>query len=306
MSEATHAGQRVSSGWAFYLAGNMPGALRDFQAALKDESDHVQALSGFIQTLMAMNRWAEAGEAAERFLKLAPDMALPHRLKGEILRHQRSLVSAERHAREALRLAPDDPVSHHYLAVNLYDQKEYAEALRIVDEGRRIDPGYAVLAAQKALIMLHHRGPRAAEPYAEEALRLGGDESYVLTNVARVMLMRGRLEMARDLLSEVLRRDSNDEEAISLYLLTDPHKYRLLRWRSRFAFWRKDHGVPGWIAWLSVWALIIALLIAVAVAGQVPAFVVAFAYQLFWRAQYAGHRKRVKAHFAKPTLNKGF
>lgn len=306
MSEATHAGQLVSSGWAFYLAGNMPGALRDFRAALEQEPEHVQALSGFIQTLMAMNRWSEAGEAAARFLKVAPDMAQPHRLQGEILRHQRSLVSAEKHAREALRLEPDDPLSHHYLAVNLYDQKNYREALRIVEEGRKLAPGYSVLAAQKALIMLHHKGPRAAEPFAQEALRLRGDDTYVLTNVARVMLMRGRLEMARDLLMEVLQRDANDEEAISLYLLTDPKRYRLLRWRSRFGFWRKDHGFLGWIAWLTVWSLIIAALIAVAVAGQVPAFFVAFAYQMFWRAQYAGHRKRVKAHFAKPVLNKGF
>lgn len=306
MSEATHAGQLVNSGWSFYLAGNMPGALREFQAALQHEPEHLQALSGFIQALMAMSRWAEAGEAATRFLKLAPDVALAHRLQGEILRHQRSLVSAEKHAREALRLAPDDPVSHHFLAVNLYDQKKYAQALQIVDEGRRIDPGYAVLAAQKALILLHHKGPRAAEPVAEEALQLRDDDSYVLTNVARVMLMRGRLEIAHNLLSEVLQRDANDEEAISLYLLTDKSRYRLLRWRARFGFWRKDHGFLGWIAWLGVWGLIIAVMIAVAVAGQVPAFLVAFAYQLFWRAQYAGHRKRVKAHFAKPELKRGF
>ena len=60
-----------------------------------------------------------------------------------------------------------------------------------------------MLAAQKALILLHFKGPKAAEPFADEALRLRGDDAYVLINVARVMLMRGKLEKARDLLDQI-------------------------------------------------------------------------------------------------------
>ena len=163
-----------------------------------------------------------------------------------------------------------------------------------------------MLAAQKALILLHFKGPKAAEPFADEALRLRGDDAYVLINVARVMLMRGKLEKARDLLEEVLRRDANDEEAISLYLLSDPRRYRLLRLRVQLPYWRKANGVFGWVVWIGLIVLLVGLLLTAAIAGRVPAIVVAVAYQLFWRAQYASHRKQVKKHFAQAQLKAGY
>lgn len=302
MSEAQQAGQLANSGWAFYLAGNRQGALRDFRAALAVDPDHIDALTGLIQTQLALNQMPAASEAAGQLLKAAPNLAQAHRMQGEVLRRQRRFADAERHVRNAIRLDPTDPLGHHYLAVILFERKQFRQALRIVEDGRRLSPSYAVLAAQQALILLHLKGPRAAEPYADEALRLRGDDSYVLTNVARVMLMRGKLAKAHDLLEEVLRRDANDEEAISLYLLADPQRYHLLRMHVRFPYWRKANGLLGWMVWLCVWIVIIGVLLVAAVAGRVPAFVVAVGYQLFWRAQYAGHRKRVRQHFAQQQL----
>lgn len=301
MSEG-QAGQLATTGWAFYLAGNRQGALRDFRAALAVDPDHVNALTGLAQTHMALNRLPEAGEVATHLLKVAPGLAQAHRIQGEVLRRRRRLGEAEQHIRKAIKLDPDEPIGYHYLAVIQFEQKQYRSALATVDEARELAPWYAVLAAQKALILLHFKGPKAAEPFADEALRLRGDDTYVLVNVARVMLMRGKLAKAHDLLEEVLRRDANDEEAISLYLLSDPKRYRLLRLRVQMPFWRRANGVFGWIVWIALIVLLISVLLIAAIAGRVPAFVVAVAYQLFWRAQYAGHRKRVKAHFAQAQL----
>lgn len=301
MSEG-QAGQLATSGWAFYLAGNQQGALRDFRAALAVDPDHVNALTGLAQTHMALNQLPAAGEVAKHLLKVAPGLAQAHRIRGEVLRRRRRLGEAEEHIRKAIKLDPDEPIGYHYLAVIQFEQKQYRNALATVDEARKLAPWYAVLAAQKALILLHFKGPKAAEPFADEALRLRGDDTYVLVNVARVMLMGGKLVKAHDLLEEVLRRDANDEEAISLYLLSDPNRYRLLRLRVQMPFWRKANGVFGWIVWIALMVVLIALLLVAAIAGRVPAFVVAVAYQLFWRAQYAGHRKRVKAHFAQARL----
>lgn len=301
MSEG-QAGQLATSGWAFYLAGNRQGALRDFRAALAVDPDHVNALTGLAQTHMALNQLPEAGEVAKYLLKVAPDLAQAHRIQGELLRRRRRLSEAEQHIRKAIKLDPDEPIGYHYLAVIQFEQKQYRSALATVDEARKLAPWYAVLAAQKALILLHLKGPKAAEPFADEALRLRGDDTYVLVNVARVMLMRGKLAKAHDLLQEVLRRDANDEEAISLYLLSDPKRYRLLRLRVQMPFWRKANGVFGWIVWIALVVLLISLLLVAAIAGRVPAIFIAVAYQLFWRAQYAGHRKRVKAHFVQAQL----
>jgi hypothetical protein len=38
----------------------------------------------------------------------------------------------------------------------------------------------------------------------------------------------------------------------------------------------------------------------------VPGIVAALAYRWFWTSQYNGHRKEVKAHFARADLKPGF
>ncbi|MEQ1781978.1 MAG: tetratricopeptide repeat protein [Hyphomonadaceae bacterium] len=306
MSEGQRAEQLVTTGWALYQAGNRRGALRDFRAALAIDPDNPEALVGLSQAQIALGSFVDAGETADRLLELAPNMAQAHRIRGEVFRRQRKLTPAARYFKESIRLNPDEALGYHYLGVAQFERKQYAEALKTVDEGRRIAPWYGVLAAQKALILLHHKGPKAAEPFADEALRLSPDETYVMTEAARIALMRGKLQKAHDLLEVVLHRDANDEDAISLFLLTEPDRYRLLRANAQFQFWRKGYGLAGWLAWLLVWLVLFAALIVVALAGRVPAFVVAVAYQLFWRAQYAGHRKRVRAHFAQPQLKPGF
>ncbi len=306
MSETERPERLVTTGWALYQAGNRQGALRDFRAALAIDPDNPEALVGLSQAQIALNLLSDAGATADRLLQLAPDMAQAHRIRGEVLRRQRMLAQAQKYFEESIRLNPDDALGYHYLAVVQFEQKQYARALRSVEHGRRVAPWYGVLAAQKALILLHYEGPKAAEPWADEALRLSPDETYVMTEAARVALMRGKLQKAHDLLEVVLRRDANDEDAIALFLLTEPNRYRLLRANAQFQFWRKSHGLLGWLAWLLVWSLLFAVLIIVALAGRVPAFVVAVAYQLFWRLQYSGHRKRVRAHFTQAKLKPGF
>ncbi len=296
----------ANNGWALCQGGNARGALREFQSALATDPDHRSALIGVTQAHIALNELSRAGEAADRLLKLEPNLSQAHRIKGELLRRSRKFPQAERYLQEAIRLDPNDPLGYHFLGVVDFERKRYTDALNTVLEGRRIAPWYGVLAAQQALILLHTKGPKAAEPFADEALRLSADEDYVLTIVARVALMRGQIEKARDLLEVVLQRDANDEQAISLYLLTDPNRYRLLRAHVQFPFWRKDHGVIGWAVWLGVWAAIFLFLIVIAIGGRVPAFVVALGYRLFWANQYAGHRKQVQRHFARPVLRPSY
>lgn len=295
-----------TSGWAFFRAGNIAGAMRDFRAALAINPEHVDALIGISQCHINRREFAEGDAVAATLLRVAPNMPQSHRIKSELLRQRRKRKEARKYAEEAIRLDPDDQVSYHFLAVILYDLKKYRDALKVIEKGRQVAPWYAVLAAQKALVLLETRGARVAEPFADEALRLGPDDRYVLATAGQVALLCGKLEKARDLLGAVLIRDANDESALSLYLLTDPNRYGLLRTHVRFPYWRRDHGALGWAVWLFAWLVLIAAIGAIAIAGRVPAFFAALAYQFFWRAQYSGHRKAVKAHFAKPTLNPSY
>ena len=300
---AGQADQLSTNGWALFRAGNVAGAMREFRSALAANPEHVEALIGIGQCHLNRNEYAEGDAVAQTLLSVAPNLPQSHRLKSEVMRHRRKFKDAIRHAEEAVRLDPQDPVSFHVLAVVHFDRKKYREALAVIEQGRKIAPWYAVLAAQKALVLLETEGAKAAEPFADEALRMSPDDRYVLAIAGQVALLRGKLEKARDLLGAVLRRDANDESALSFYLLTDPKRYHLLRANVRFRYWRRDNGVLGWLVWLFVWCVLLAIFGVVAIAGRVPAIAVAIAYQLFWRWQYANHRRAVKAHFVQPKLN---
>jgi tetratricopeptide (TPR) repeat protein len=301
-----HVRQMISAGWAFMRAGNSNGALREFKSALAVDPENQEALVGLCQSYLDLGDLAAAAEHADALLRLAPELASARRVKAEIYRRRRRRTEALEFAERAVKLEPDEPVGYHILALVHYDRRDYRSALKTLDEGRKIAPGYAVLAAQKALVVLQMRGGRAAEPIANEALRLDLDHEYVLTIGARVALARGQLEKARELLASVLRRNANDEEAVSLYLLTDPGRYRLLRAHMQFPYWRKEHGLLGWAGWAGAWTLFLIVAIAIVLGTHVPGIAVGLGYRFFWQAQYAGHRKAVKKHFAQPTLKGGF
>jgi tetratricopeptide (TPR) repeat protein len=301
-----HVRQMVSAGWALMRAGNTRGAIREFTSALAAAPEDHDALVGLSQSHLNAGEINQADEPASALLRLAPELAVAHRLKAEVFRRKRQRGKALEFAKEAVRLDPDAPLGYHILALVQFDQKDYKAALKTVTEGRVVAPDYAVLAAQQALILLEMKGGKAAEPAANEALQLGMGDDYVLTIVARVAIARGRLEQARDLLDVVLQRDANDEEAISLYLLTNPNRYGLLRSRLQFPSWRKEHGVLGWTVWIGVWILLLMLAIAIVIGTHVPGIAVGVGYRLFWQAQYTGHRREVKKHFAKPVLRSGY
>jgi tetratricopeptide (TPR) repeat protein len=211
-----------------------------------------------------------------------------------------------RSARQAVALDPREPFGYHVLGVCLHGLNRRREAQKIVAEGREIAPGYAVLAAQQARLALETRGASAAEPLIEAALKLDLGSDYVLVNAGLILLACGRLEEARRLLGETLRHDAGQEEAISLYLLTDPRKYRLLRAMLQFRYWRREKPLVGGAVWVGAWAAFLLATGLLVGATQMSAGVVGIAYGLFWRLQYGAHRREVQAHFVAPKLKPGF
>ena len=251
-ASASRVRRMISAGWASMRAGNSLSALGEFRSALAAAPENVDALVGLCQSYLDAGELKQAGQQSDELLRLAPELASAHRLKAEVHRRRRNRSEALEYARRAVQLEPEEPVGYHILALIHYDRKDYRAALKMVEWGRAIAPGCAILAAQQALILLQMKGGKAAEPAAKQALQLDMDDDYVLAGVARVALARGQLDRARDLLSTVLRHNANDEDAISLYLLSDPGRYGLLRSQFQFPSWRKENGALGWLAWFGV------------------------------------------------------
>jgi tetratricopeptide (TPR) repeat protein len=296
----------AAAGWARLRAGDSQGAVRDFKAALGVDADHVDAHIGLCQALLNTNDLASAEAQVQALMRVSPLIPAAHRLRALVLRRRRRPREALTSARQAVALDPGEPFGYHVLAACLHGLNRRREALKIVAQGRKIAPGYSVLAAQEARLVLEMRGARAAEPLVEATLGQDLDSDYVLVNAGLVLLARGRLEEARNLLGQTLRHDANQEEAISLYLLTDPHKYRLLRAVLRFRYWRRERPVIGGAVWIGAWAVFILSAGLVATLTQMSAGVFGLAYGLFWRWQYGAHRKEVRAHFVAPKLKPDF
>jgi tetratricopeptide (TPR) repeat protein len=296
----------AAAGWARLRAGDSQGAIRDFKAALAIDPEHVDSLIGLCQALLNTGDLAGAENEVKALMRVSPLIPAAHRLRALVVRRRHRPREALKSARQAVALDPREPFGYHVLAACLHGLNRRREALKIIAEGREIAPGYVVLAAQQARLVLETRGARAAEPLIEAALKLDLDSDYVLVNAGLILLARGRLQEARNLLGETLRHDASQEEAISLYLLTDPRKYRLLRAVLQFRYWQREKPVVGGVVWVGAWAAFLLATGLLVGATQMSAGVVGLAYGLFWRTQYGAHRREVRAHFVAPKLKPGF
>jgi tetratricopeptide (TPR) repeat protein len=298
--------QEVEAGWALLRAGNPRGAALRFREALGRHSEHRGALIGLAQSQLELGQVADAHETAAGLLRLAPNLATAHRLKAEALRLQRRSAPAEAAAREAVRLDPHEPVGYHILGLIHSGRGDRRSAAKVCREGLAQAPASTLLMAQLADNLLETEGAKAAAPWAEEALRLAPDNQYAQRVAARLALARNQLERSRDLLSAVLRRDPNNETAVSLYLLTDPNRYRILRAIFQFQVWRRTHGALGMAAGVLTVVAVIAVALALVALTKIPGIFFGVGLRLFLRSQNAAHRREVKAHFKSYALNAAY
>jgi tetratricopeptide (TPR) repeat protein len=292
----------AQAGWALVRAGNTRGAMRQFKDALAADPENINALAGLARTHLDLDELALADEAAGAMVRIAPNGSAGHRVRAEVIRRRKRPYEAAKVARQAMALEPREPLGYHILALCSSDRKDYRAAIAICDEGLAIIPASSVLLAQRADNMLQLRGPRAAQADIDEALRLNPDSEFILYIAARIALAGNDLERARDLLGVLLRRNANNRAAVSLFLMTEPRRHRILRAVNSFRYWRKENVVLGWVAYVSLWLLIIALAILTNILG----FFLVLGARMFLKTRYDAHAREVQAHFAKFALGGGF
>lgn len=296
----------AQAGWALVRAGNPRGAMRQFKDALAADPENTNALAGLAQVHLNLDELNLAEEAAGDLVRVAPNGATGHRVRAEILRRRNRPYEAAKVAREAVGLDPREPLGYHILAMCSSDQKENKAAIAICDQGLAVAPASSVLLAQRADNLLELRGPKAAEANIEEALRISPDSEYVLRVAARIALAQNQLERTRDLLSIILRRNANNRAAVSLFLMAEPERHRILRGLYIFRYWRKENGVLGWATYLGVWAVFIVVALLLALVTNVAGLLLGVGVRFFLKSQYDAHAREVRAHFAKFALSGGF
>lgn len=298
---------RLAAAEAFAAAANWQAAERELTAALALEPTSVRALARMSDCQMKLGRVERATALVDEVIAAAPNDPAGYRLKAIQQLNARSPQSAIAAAEEAVRLDPDDAANQHVLAAAHVQRKAWKEAMAAATRSRDLAPDWSVAMAQQAIIMLEMKGGKAAQPFMDEAIEAGGLENdYVLLQAGTIALARGRLAEAGDLLGELLRRNPEDESALSLYLMTDRKRHGLMRSNFRRRYWRREHGSWGWLAWGCGWTLVIAAIIPLAILTNVPGFAVVLVYRGYERLRYSAHRKEVRAHFRQVALKSGY
>jgi adenylate cyclase len=213
-----------------------------FEAAVRLSPNHVPALNGLAQAMLAQweSTWyprsseehlKEMDDVVERALSVNPSDALAIYLHAYVLKRLRrdlnqALVALER----AIAIDPNLAVAHNYvgqLKVFLGRSNEAAEhTLKAIQLSPR-DPQLALWYYQLAVTYIHERRDDEALEWARRGMQVNPNVRYVYRILAAALALSGRVEEARGVAMEMLRRYPNESVGAFLTRETWPDpRYR--------------------------------------------------------------------------------
>jgi TolB-like protein/class 3 adenylate cyclase/cytochrome c-type biogenesis protein CcmH/NrfG len=214
---------------------SMQRARELFEEALRLSPNHLQALNGLAQVMLI--EWGStwyAGSSDEhleamdrivnRALAIKPDDALATYFQGYVFKRLRkdlnqALVAFER----AIALDPNLAVAHNYVGqikVFLGRASEAAEHTRKAIQLSPRDPQLAEWYYQLAITYIHQQRYNEAVEWARRGVQVNPNLRYPYRVLAAALALSGRVDEARTVAAEMLRR--YPKENISAFLTREP------------------------------------------------------------------------------------
>ena len=194
---------------AFQLLGaSRPDlALVEFRAALADDPSEAQALAGLAMALNALDKDAEALEAAKASVAAGPDLSIARGAHAQCLLAAGRFKEALAEATVAIELEPLNAHYHGISSLASLQLGQAKEALAAAERGLAIDADDDLCANTRgmALVRLNRR------EHAEESLRttLARDPESPLAHatLGHALLSQGKVKEASEHFRQALRRD---------------------------------------------------------------------------------------------------
>jgi tetratricopeptide (TPR) repeat protein len=163
---------RVASGYAAYLAGDLPKARDDYQQVLREESGNRDALLGLAGVEMRAQRFDLANGYYQRVLQIDPRD--PHAQAGIVALRGQQLDPVQVESRVKSLLATDREANVLYFTLgNQYAlQGRWAEAQQAYFKAFSADPENPDFAFNVAVGLDQLHQPRLALEYYQRALKL--------------------------------------------------------------------------------------------------------------------------------------
>jgi adenylate cyclase len=206
-----------------------------FEAALGISPNHLPALNGLAQTMLVQweSTWypqsgdehlEELDHVVNRAIAVKADNALAIYLHGYVLKRLRKDLSQALAAFEhAIGIDPNLAVAHNYigqLQVFLGRSNEAAQhtlkAIRLSPH----DPQLALWYYQLAVTYIHDQRDHEAVEWARRGVQVNPNVRYVYRILAAALALSGRLDEARAVAAEMLRR--YPKETVSSFLKREP------------------------------------------------------------------------------------
>jgi TolB-like protein/Flp pilus assembly protein TadD len=214
---------------------SMQRARELFEEALRLSPNHLQALNGLAQVMLIEwgSTWYAGSsdehlEAMDRIvnqaLAIKPDDALATYFQGYVFKRLRkdlnqALVAFER----AIALDPNLAVAHNYVGqikVFLGRASEAAEHTRKAIQLSPRDPQLAEWYYQLAITYIHQQRYNEAVEWARRGVQVNPNLRYPYRVLAAALALSGRVDEARTVAAEMLRR--YPKETISAFLTREP------------------------------------------------------------------------------------
>jgi tetratricopeptide (TPR) repeat protein len=177
--------------------GDLAGALREFGEALRIKPGYAHALNGKGQSLMSLDKVAEAAECFREAVRSDPTLTMSHNNLGVALARMGKPAEAAEEFAEVVRLDPEDASGHLNLGRALLGQGKAAEAIPHFRGGMRLK-----------------RDDLSALPELGRACQLSRDWAQAETCFRRlVALQPGMASYHRELASCLSRRGQASEAA---------------------------------------------------------------------------------------------
>ncbi len=179
-------------GQKLYLVGDVAGARRHYEEALRLHPEYPGALSNLGTVLAGEGRLQEAIELYQHALRIRPDHTNAHFNLGQALFTVGRIPEAIEQYRKTLQLQPALPEAHQDLGLALLETGQPQEASDQFERALRLKPDYAE-AHNNLGLALHAIGEtQPAIEHFREAVRLKPNYSEAYNNLGNSLLSSGQ------------------------------------------------------------------------------------------------------------------
>jgi len=191
-------------GASLFKKGLNAEAREVFRRAIELDANIPQNYFNLALVELSENRYPEATQSLEAFLKLDPANALAHVLLGRAYHNQNRTVPAIEQFKQALEFAPQEPLTHYHLAYAYQSQGNLAAALAEYEQEIKLNPGFFESYHLAGNIQLGRGNLAVAESLFRKGIALRPQAVQAHYGLARVLREQGNFTGAEAALKRVI------------------------------------------------------------------------------------------------------